>query len=72
MAKYYRKKERQIDYTSGDFQPCWTCKNACGGCVWSHEGKPIDGWEAIPTHISDNGEFADSYAIIKCPLYEFG
>ena len=73
MAKYYRKKSRKcVDYTKGDYQPCWTCKNACGRCSWSHDGTPVKGWTAEPVHIAENGEFADTYAIVRCPLYEFG
>lgn len=70
--KYYRKKERAaVDYTESKFQPCWTCQNACnGGCSWSREFKPVDGWKAIPTYIQENGEHANSYKIIYCPEYE--
>jgi len=52
------------------FQLCWTCKNACGGCSWSREGKPVEGWTAEPTHIETNRYYADSYKILKCPQYE--
>lgn len=69
--KYYRKTNAPaIDYAGDDFQPCWTCKKACGGCSWSRSFTPVKGWEAVPTHIPSNGEYADSYKIIKCPQYE--
>lgn len=68
--RYYVKKERpEVDYTHDDFQPCWTCQKACGGCRWSRYGKPIPGWTAEPSHIPANGSYADSYKIINCPEY---
>jgi hypothetical protein len=72
MARYYRKKEKTVDYTTEGFQPCWTCKNACGKCSWSHNGTPVEGWKVEPVHIPENGEYADTFAILECPLYEFG
>lgn len=68
--KYYRKKAgRVVDYTAGEFQPCWTCRNACGGCSWSREFQPVEGWTAEKTVIPSNGEYAESYRIVKCPEY---
>ena len=69
MRYYVKVKRPEVDYTDGDFQPCWTCKKACGGCLWSRYHKPIPGWIAEPTHIPSNGAFADSYKIINCPEY---
>ena len=50
-------------------QLCWRCKNACGGCVWSKEFKPVIGWTAEETIIKDTlGDF-QSYRITKCPEF---
>lgn len=71
--KYYRKKrEYNVDYTKEEYQPCWTCRNACGGCSWSREFQPVEGWTAEKTSIPSNGEYAESYKIIHCPEYKFG
>lgn len=68
--KYYRQKAvSEVDYTMEDFQPCWTCKNACGGCSWSRAFKPVKGWTAEKTFIPSNGDYAESYRIISCPEY---
>ena len=51
------------------WQLCCTCKNACGGCLWSRYFIPIPGWDAEPTIVKDSeGDFA-SYKIHKCPEY---
>jgi hypothetical protein len=51
-------------------QICWTCQNACGGCSWSSELKPVKGWKAKPTRIKcEFGRYRKSYKIIFCPEY---
>ena len=71
--KYYRKrKATKADYTKENYQPCWTCKNACGGCSWSRDFKPVEGWTAEKTFLPSNGECAESYKIISCPKYIYG
>lgn len=67
--KYYRRKERAANTYYNKIQPCWTCKNACGGCEWSRYFKPVPGWIAEKTFIESNGEEAESYKIISCPKY---
>ena len=52
-----------------DGQICYICKNACGGCSWSANFIPIEGWDAQPTIIKDSeGDFA-SYEIKGCPEF---
>lgn len=70
--KYYKKRKAvEMDYTKEEFTKCWTCKNACnGGCSWSRDFIPVDGWKAEKTFIPGNGEFAESYNIIDCPEYK--
>ena len=49
---------------------CWKCANACGGCDWSREFKPVDGWEATPTKVYQNvNQYIDSYIVNKCPEF---
>ena len=35
---------------------CWNCGNACGGCSWSDDLEPVEGWHARETYMksSDN------------------
>ena len=67
----YKKKKRWRE------QPCWECKNACGGCSWSSSFTPVDGWVAEPTTIiykSKNGveHRTDTYKIYECPEFVKG
>lgn len=50
-------------------QPCWTCEHACGGCSWSSEFIPVEGWRAVPVTIPYNETCADTYKILYCPKY---
>ena len=39
---------------------CWKCERACGGCSWSADLIPVDGWDAIPTKIAaDRGYYVE-------------
>lgn len=51
----------------GVLQPCWVCKNACGGCEWSSSFKPVPGWEAKKSQRKPR----DSYVIKSCPKFEY-
>ena len=54
-------------------QPCWTCKKYCGGCSWSKNLTPVEGWAANPTTIHhEKGRIITSFEIISCPEYEWG
>ena len=70
--KYYKKKATKEDYTKEQYNRCWTCKNACGGCSWSRDFIPVKGWDAEKTYLISNGEHADSYYIKSCPEYKRG
>ena len=51
-------------------QLCWTCKNACGGCSWSSEFKPVEDWTAKKTKLRlTRGEHTQSFEITECPEY---
>ena len=68
MKHYIRKKRASNTYYSKK-QPCWTCKNCYGGCNWSRDFEPVEGWIAEKTFIESNEEYADSYKILYCPEY---
>lgn len=50
-------------------QLCYICKNACGGCSWSIDFKPVNGWDAEPTIIRDSEGDIHSYKINNCPEF---
>ena len=52
-----------------EWQPCWLCKKACGGCSWSKYLKPVDGWVAEPTIVKDSTGDFPSYKIKECPEF---
>jgi hypothetical protein len=48
---------------------CWSCKYATGGCSWTLDFTPVEGWTATKTTLaSDNNE---SYKVQECPHYQF-
>lgn len=69
MKNAKKKNILVVDYTASNFQPCWTCTKACGGCSWSKDFKPVPGWIAEKRYIPSNGELAETYKIISCPEY---
>jgi predicted nucleic acid-binding Zn ribbon protein len=70
-ARYERYKKKPKDNFTPSEQPCWTCKNACGGCSWSRSFEPVKGWKAKPSKIYYlEGDYTDSYKITYCPEYE--
>lgn len=52
-------------------QLCWHCRKACGGCSWSHDLTPVEGWTAERADLNmwnyGNGM---SYRVYACPEYE--
>lgn len=53
---------------------CWDCKKSFGGCAWSREFKPIEGWKAKLTKIKNGvGIYTrntDSFDVYECPEFE--
>lgn len=49
---------------------CWDCAKATGGCSWSDELKPVDGWTAAPCQASQRFKPYDSYVVIRCPMFD--
>lgn len=65
------KKQNYCKGKTSD-QPCWDCKNACGGCSWSKNLTPVKGWEAKIVkrkYCEDNEELNYTYKIISCPQF---
>lgn len=60
------------------FTLCWECAKATGGCDWSKNFIPVDGWTATPTIINqvykkgDGFKAISSYIIHKCPEFVVG
>ena len=67
----YEEVQKQYRVDSGQGQMCWTCENACGGCSWSKELKPINGWVARKVRVKNQeGDEYSTYRIIFCPRYK--
>lgn len=50
-------------------QPCWRCQNACGGCSWSKNLTPVDGWKAEQVDVKDKEGVIRTYKITFCPQF---
>lgn len=57
---------------------CWSCDNACGGCEWSCEAKPVPEWDAKATkrravhgRIGNKPKYVieESFDVKSCPKY---
>ena len=55
MAKQQPKQFR------GKVTLCWVCQNCFGGCSWSSEYIPVEGWKAKKT--------PTSYLVLSCPEF---
>ena len=55
---------------------CWNCKNATGGCSWSEDFTPVEGWKAKPTTLKVRSgkyiNYVKSYVVRKCPKFVEG
>lgn len=50
---------------------CWHCQNACGGCSWSKNLTPVEGWKAEKIKLKvDKGNYNDSYIVNECPKFK--
>lgn len=51
---------------------CWSCRNFAGGCSWSREFKPVDGWRARKIkrlyNVNLKGNHG-SFIVFECPQY---
>ena len=58
MAKQQPKQFR------GKVTLCWVCQNCFGGCSWSSDYTPVEGWKAKKT--------PTSYLVLSCPSFDPG
>ncbi len=50
--------------------PCWKCANAYGGCSWSRNFQPVEGWIAKFVQHTKCVPGFTSYNIIFCPEFK--
>lgn len=61
------KYTSNANHKTKDTLCCW-CGKFCGGCSWSKDFIPVEGWTATPTITSGNGcRPVESYLITACP-----
>lgn len=54
-----------------DITLCWDCRHAADpSCPWVGDGKPVDGWNAIPTTIKTGGVITPTVKVLDCPRFE--
>ena len=50
---------------------CWDCAKATGGCSWSADGTPVEGWKAEESEILvQRGNTLQAYCVEECPEFE--
>jgi hypothetical protein len=73
FLKEFRKRRprKKKPYESANDTLCWKCQNATGGCSWSQELKPVEGWVAKKTKIrlQRGANDIDSFIVRKCPEF---
>lgn len=47
-------------------QECFNFK-----CSWHTEFKPVEGWTAHPTIVSNGNQCVESYCVTECPQYKY-
>jgi len=65
---------RADDGQNPDSSLCWSCDNATGGCSWSREFKPVNGWNAERRNVNTHRgrkriEGTESYFVKDCPEF---
>jgi hypothetical protein len=52
---------------------CWDCQKAVGGCSWSRDFTPVEGWDAenVPYQPweTQTVKYRDTYIIRGCPEF---
>lgn len=66
------KIKRNINRYTGNLETiCWHCQNACGGCSWSKNLRPVKGWKAKKIKVKiAQGDYNDSYIVNECPEFK--
>lgn len=47
---------------------CWECSKATGGCAWSNNLEPVNGWDAVLVKKTTTRPY-DTYRISNCPEF---
>lgn len=74
LEREYRQRqiEKKRKYTEhSNSTLCWKCKNATGGCSWSQDFTPVEGWDAKRTRIrlEKGTKHTESFIVKKCPEF---
>ena len=49
---------------------CWACQNCFGGCSWSKDFQPVEGWNVKPTTVQRQPrDITQSYLVYSCPQF---
>ena len=73
IAEYPKRKAYKVNITGKREQLCCSCTKFCGGCSWSRNFTPVEGWDAVPTVIKQSRcPDVHSFSIVRCPEYEMG
>lgn len=48
---------------------CWDCAKACGGCSWSKDYVPVQGWTATQKNMYYDKREIESYIVHECPMF---
>lgn len=52
---------------------CWSCKNFGGGCNWSREFEPVEGWivveKGLPTFLAAHNKEVPTIVVVECPEF---
>lgn len=56
-------------HLKGDQTLCWRCENCFGGCSWSENFEPVEGWRAERTTIKYFNTETPSFLVRNCPLF---
>ena len=48
---------------------CWTCQNAFGGCNWSKNLEPVEGWTVKETVRTEARKPIPGVLVLSCPKY---
>lgn len=80
-ASHYKRKSLEKNQNLNRGTLCWLCGNYCGGCSWTRNFIPVEGWEAEEDVIKEgkpsytkNGYVREirtikSYKVKKCPEF---
>jgi len=70
------KKKRTSECFKRSDTLCWDCENCTGGCAWSRNFEPVEGWTvretAEPTWIGKVQKMIPCITVVDCPEFVRG